>query len=758
MTTFIPEQFEPIKNIEFDAEQNWFGKTVDKIKVKFNNEEDLQLLLLNIFVHDFGHDYNFLGDSYLRRIVSNIKELDSLGIENGDKVLKRLVDIISGEPRIPFIYNDNIFVDVDDPEYLSLSPDLKIKKQKFYERLNGFEGMTTKQKQLSEVGKQLDEKYKEQIALAEEVKKGNRGKPLTEKEQRKKEEGKLEGGEITPKDTKLMSVSVKDSSTLLESALEPQKDKKAVEAIEDLGKGTKIQDETTELTVVPPLSSLKIDISNYIKARANDPESLEMLSTLKLYITSYLGPNYYTSLIPESIDPTSDAFYRYYMHYSVITTFYGLICYYDDIVEEQLIDERMSNLTTMFSDLLLILLASYLEFINDAGQEYFSRENAIDPLSILDSDQVMNNYNRLFAEYVQSSESEFDEFKSKLLSEYEIVEDTEEEKVGGGDDDLAEEGPYLADEHDGSGELVPPVVPVIEVKEKPKYKITYVKRQYGVFHNNLLTTVARGIFLKSGVWQKIYPPAPGDKAVDFPVQFKYDKGLPKTFSQQFDEWKTGELSLITNITKESLQERGFNNDLLIAEILILKHMLIEILPDFLYLANGIDDRLRNFLEVYLYKCGNYDADLLKPLSDEDNRLIELAAEQEANAEDLKFIVGDDEVEDYGGSTMTGGVNFGEGTIYDAQRKKNYFSTDALSKKKTPQLSKEDVERAYKLNMDVIRNLTESGIPPIILEDRKVVSNMFDLLKMNTGMIKIKKKKRDGSEFSNKKKKKKFKLN
>ena len=57
----------------------------------------------------------------------------------------------------------------------------------------------------------------------------------------------------------------------------------------------------------------------------------------------------------------------------------------------------------------------------------------------------------------------------------------------------------------------------------------------------------------------------------------------------------------------------------------------------IYLANGIDDRLRNFLEVYLYKCGNYDADL-KQLSEEDLGAIAVAAEQEANAEDLKFLM------------------------------------------------------------------------------------------------------------------------
>jgi hypothetical protein len=726
MPDYVPEKFEPIKNIEFEAEQNWFGKTIDKIKVEFADEEDLMLLILNIFVHDFGHDYNFLGDSYLRRIVSNIKELELLGIENGNKILKKLTDIISSEPRVPFMYNDNIFVDTDDPEYFS--EELKNKKQKFYERLNGFENLTQKHKILKEVGQELDEKYAEQQMLAEEVKKGF----LTKEQIEKEKMGKLEGGRI----------KLEDPPLLRTESLEYE-DKKPKEVIEEQGELGEVEEPKGEEKVkeesldIPSLSPLTVDISGYIKDRANDPDSLAMLSTLKLYITSYLGPNYYTNLIPESVDPKTEAFYKYYMHYSVITTFYGLICHYDDIVEEKLVDERLRNLTSMFSDLLLILLASYLEFVNRAGENYFSREDALDPLSILDSNQVMNNYNRIFAEYVQSTNAEFEDFKSGLLSQFEIVEDVDEVKLGGADGDA------------------------IEDKEKPKYKFTYVKRKYGVFHNNLLTTVARGIFLKTGIWQQIYPPEPGDKAVNFPSQFNYNKDLEKSFSQQFEDWKTGELSLITKITTELLKSRGFKNDLLIAEILILKHMLIEILPDFLYLANGIDDKLRNFLEVYLYKCGNYDADL-KDLTVEDQSIIAMATEEEAKAEDLKFIVGDDdEAEISGGSIMRGGVNFAEKSDFNYEDSKFGFSKgdrvdiipDAISNvivAKSPEekkrekmlLSREDVERAYKLNMDVIRNLTESGIPPIELDGGKIVTNMFELLKMNAGMVQ-----RIGSKFA-----------
>ena len=224
--------------------------------------------------------------------------------------------------------------------------------------------------------------------LAEEVKKGF----LTKEQIEKEKMGKLEGGRIRPEDPPLLRTeNLEYEDKKLEKLgelgelgeIEEPKGEEKVEEIEDLGLG--IAEESVD---IPSLSPLTVDISGYIKDRANDPDSLAMLSTLKLYITSYLGPNYYTNLIPESVDPKTEAFYKYYMHYSVITTFYGLICHYDNIVEEKLVDERLRNLTSMFSDLLLILLASYLEFVNRTGEDYFSREDALDPLSILDSNQV----------------------------------------------------------------------------------------------------------------------------------------------------------------------------------------------------------------------------------------------------------------------------------------------------------------------------------------------------------------------------------
>jgi hypothetical protein len=640
MTSFQPEPLEPIKNIKFTSSQNWFGKTIDKTTVRFETEEDLQLMILNTFVHDFGHDYNFLNDGYLKRIVSNVKELESLGINIGGSILKTLVDIISGEPRKIYMYNDNNFEDVDD----ALTPDneflqrLANKKKIFHNQLKTFE------------------------------------LPIS---------SPLVGGALSiPRD---------DYTVSKLKRLEKLK-KDDVASLEDAS----LEDASLE----PSLSPLTIDISKYIKNRSENADSLTILSTLKLYITSYLGPNYYTSLIPDDkLD--GDVFYNYYMHYSIITTFYGLICYYNDLIEEDLIENSETRvLTRLFADLLLLLLASYLKVVDDIADK--------DPFTVLDSYEVMNQFNRFFAEYVQATDVEFDAFSLKIMSKIEFI--------------------YETDERNGNkpGELEGGANDETKSVEK---RYTYVKREYGIFHNNLLTTVTRGIFLKTGVWQKIYPVSTTEKAADFTKE------------------------RVSEITKDMLLSRGFVNDLLIAEILILKHMLMEIFPDFLYLANGIDDKLKAYLDIYLYKCGKYNM-VLKPLSEEDKAIIEYVAPPPLS----DFIVADEEEDEEqydkfprGGANLRAANPEGEmdfasvvpaGLTRIPDSNSIIESETPVEIKKERQLSTTEIQRAFDVNSLVVQNLRESGIPPIQLGDGTQVSNMFELLKMNTGMIQ-----RVGSEFA-----------
>jgi len=730
MSGYVPEVFPPIKNISFKAKQNWFGNDVGKHQVRFNTIEDMQLLILNIFVHDFGHDYNFLNESYLKRIVSDARGLlDNFGVGIGNYPLKILFELISGGGQPRYIYNDTKFVNVDKSE---------TEEDSYFNKLLG----------------ENDALHNYFVDCEESI-------PGV-------------GGDASVQS---------QSQVQLQKVLSNNDNAKGFEVqlqlpLEKVSTGNK---NDNQVEVIPSSSSTTKDISEFIKARSNDPDSLAMLSTLKLYITSYLGPNYYTDSIPESVDPKSLAFYKYYMHYSVITTFYGLICYYDDVVEENLVDEKTNLLTGLFSDFMVLLFSSYLKVVESkGGLDYFYSEDPLDPLTILDSSEVIDEFYKGFVEYVKSME-DFEDKKMAIMNEWEPREEAiiggrgrgarkrrreRERKLREGEGQAEAE---VAEPQVAEPQVAEPQVAEPQVAEEPKFRKIYVKRKYGIFHNNLLTTVSRGIFLKTGIWQQIYPPKEGEKAVDFPNPFIYDESSQVTIDAQFEQWRTTQLSMITNITKESLREI-FKNDLLIAEILILKHMLIEVLPDFLYLANGIDDKLKGFLDVYLYKCGNYNMSL-KPLTNEDEKDKEVIAATKAMTETLlyDYIVPDElgeEGEGEEGGQLGGALNFGkignktldEPEKFDEEGSEESYpdfheSLIAGPKLKFTGLFKEDkqftakeIDRAYEINQLVVQNLRESKIPPITLENGTngtiVIDNMFDLLKRNTGLIK-----RVDSDFS-----------
>jgi hypothetical protein len=67
------------------------------------------LLLLNIFLHDFAHDYNF--NTIERSIRSITTDLETMNIPIGNSVIKvfknKLMD------REPYMYDDNKYVNVD---------------------------------------------------------------------------------------------------------------------------------------------------------------------------------------------------------------------------------------------------------------------------------------------------------------------------------------------------------------------------------------------------------------------------------------------------------------------------------------------------------------------------------------------------------------------------------------------------------------------------------------------------------------------
>jgi len=728
MPDYEPEKFPPIKNIDFKAKQKWpDGEPITKIQTRFTTAEDMQLMILNIFVHDFGHDFNFYG--YMSRILSNIKELERLGINISNQFIKKIVSQLPFGERKVFMYNDTKFKNVPD-EASGASPSFASylrKKQAFnvnerqFERIiesHGGAQSVPGQSQLRTVSSILDKKI--------------------------------------PDDATIPSPSQTEDIIAPEERYGPQDIAQGPEEKIELEVEPESLDEefVVQVPILKELTEEQIRIlteGRYFELYANAADFLSMYETLKLYPVAFLGPNYYTDLIPESADENEDAFYKYYTHFQIITAFYGLICYYDDFVAQKLYDnEKEALITSLFSNLLTILLASYLTAVNERGANYFLGDGSEDPLLILNSKEVLNVFNNFFIKYVSSNDEEFNNFKEAIMNQVQIEQD--EGLEGGGIEDEGVEAikavglPHLKPldidsrpkiVKEGVAELEEAISGFEPLKPLDFTKKILVKREYGIFHNNLLATITRGIFLKTGIWQKI-----------FELQIE-QQGVIPDFTQDN----------ISSITK-GLLESKFTNKLLIAEILVVKHMLLEILPDFLHLAKDIDDKLRTFLEIYLSDCDKKIQGLPAPEENEEDLAVreEYQARPDDEIEPLEILEDEEEEPElegaiYGGGKdgeETGGEEGSGGEEVEADELEEHGEPGGkeerveevivvplakIVKEKVPkQLTLEEIEAAYETNLEVVEKLKSSKIPPIALTTGGTIDNLYDLLKMNTIMI------------------------
>ena len=641
-STQLNEKLPSIKNINFEGKQVWPSQ-IKNVQMRFQTQEDLQLLIINIFLHDFGHDYNFAKDGYLKRIVKNVADLESMGVTIGNSNLKVLVETLSG-PREIFMYDDRKFVDAErDFDKEDLEPAV----------LNYLN---------------FKKKYNETLDALEE--------PVEQK-----------GGAVT----EMLTKTVKPLILRLKPVTPEEETEKS------LILRLKTVDPKEEITTVQVFSSLTGEIiKDFTKSLNNDPNFLTMFSTLKLYATSFLGENDYKSQIPEGLSP--ETFYKCDMHYSIVTSLYGLVSYYDEVLKETKVEDEETKImilkTSIFSDFLSMLLFAYLD--QAPNGKYYETNAEKDPLDVLDSAEVLNGFIGLFAQYVGMADDQFAEFKKTRFSSLEKDNESVQQESKG------QKGGAPAEEV--------PVVEALQINVTKKY---YVRRRYGILHNNLLTTVARGIFLKTGLWQQIYPEIPDftDENVD-------------------------------GISYELLKNQGLQNEMLMAEILILKHMLKEVLPDVLFLANGIDDKLKNFLDVYLYKCSGYKMELREEATrDKELDFYASKPEDDVVPKDLEdFIVDDKEEEEL----MEGGKIVQRGGTLTKMEETSIFPTtfnlETLFEEPNikKMLTREQIETAYRINELVIENLKESAIPPfevVIDEERKrEIKNLMDLLKFNTTLI------------------------
>jgi hypothetical protein len=99
-----------ILKIDLKAEQNFGGEGVKKVVVPFKREEDMILLCLSNFLHDFVHDYNL--SSMHKRVVKGDSYglLQSLNIGIRNPAFK-IFSYESGSYGDPDLYDDSKFED-----------------------------------------------------------------------------------------------------------------------------------------------------------------------------------------------------------------------------------------------------------------------------------------------------------------------------------------------------------------------------------------------------------------------------------------------------------------------------------------------------------------------------------------------------------------------------------------------------------------------------------------------------------------------
>ena len=88
---------------------------VSKVTIKFNREEDMILMCLSLFVHDYIHDYNL--DTMHGRVINKNTELfKSLNIKVGLQYFKTFSYVYNENPRDIKMYNDNEYRDLNEEQ------------------------------------------------------------------------------------------------------------------------------------------------------------------------------------------------------------------------------------------------------------------------------------------------------------------------------------------------------------------------------------------------------------------------------------------------------------------------------------------------------------------------------------------------------------------------------------------------------------------------------------------------------------------
>ena len=457
---------------------------------------------------------------------------------------------------------------------------------------------------------------------------------------------------------------------------------------------------------------------------------------MNTYIITYLGY--------ESNDDDDDDDKNVIMNKSIISSINYIINDFEEAGREKTLD---ANNSIFYADIFRMLLLSYNNITNKTNEDF--KQNVLD---ILNSPEVLYQFIIYYVTYLSVEDySEFEKINNSGQRGGEGTPDGEELEMVEGE----------GDDENGSA-LLPSV-------QKQK---TLVPEYVFITHNNLLTTIARGMFIKLGIWKNIFFP---DR---IPRPDEYIFGF-----EQMNQITYNKLVELYPIDPE-LPNGNRNNELLILEILILKRLLLEMSPSkTLTFGAKIDDDLKNYMDAFYYDYFIKDSSLsYKPeiqIEDDVTLNPNVSEEFEKEAEAM-FEMCEEACENEfenngsaGSKASMGGAKTTEEGIEMVDLKPNIPSvpdepeiqsvpdepdipiipnepdipiippttpTTSTPKEEYKKLNPpgmpilfDKLKKMYQNNIYIIKQLQKSKIEPIIIEG-KTIDNLYDLLKLNETLV------------------------
>ena len=541
-----------ILKVELKAEQN-FGETgVKKVVIPFKREEDMILMCLSIFLHDFVHDYNL--SSMHKRVIKGdsygLLQKLNIGIKNPTF---KIFSYETGSYGDPELYDDSKFEDVEqDPgtkpvSYLEYFHENKLeiplpqRGGRFADALNNkpFQVKTLGEQKQEEQGDEFEHiTAPTKFQLKPEIKSG------------------IEEESETETDKETQSVA---------SGTEP--------IIADV--------------LSYPLNATFTSIETYkplIEAFSNNADFLGFHSGLNTFVVTYLGSNAGTES-PEflkrfkpDIDVKSDEMKNLAMYNSILCS---IDCVASDFKKATLTPSDNALEYSFFCDVFSILRLAYVTIFNKTNDEL-----KVDSLSILNSTAVLQQFIVYYTLFLNCENS--DEFNA-LLQKQSGGEGGEGEE---GEEDEVPEQKYTVLEKPGKEVEVrqyPGEEGIGAYYARPEKKIYLGSESIFITHNNLLTTLARGMFVKLGLWNKIFSGIAGYSESDGSI---YNFGIKEMDIIGYEK-------LVELFPINPWKGGSFNNELLIMQILVLKNLLIEMPPSkTMTFGAKIDDQLKNYLDAF----------------------------------------------------------------------------------------------------------------------------------------------------------------